>query len=597
MKQMKTRLLTAGAIAVCALLTHCTKTGGESPEAPENATDRYIALRLSVDGQSRPSSRTALEDDHSLSWEIEDSIAIYSPGVSASYRKERDGKPGQYLTRRKEVINFALAAHQTDGNTARFQTPEGHADGDYEFFGFHWKVNSTYPGNTRDFYAFYPHGEEKPFANFTNWDKTFPVSLPNEQIQGGKNDAGHLAELDILFARTSLTLPEGAANNDEVSATLRFDFDHLFALLKYRVTNSTGGPLRVDRIVLDAGNQVIAGDYMLDATTGNMTSREPSSVIVLHFQDGCVLADGESATAYMVTSPATITGAKVRVETDRGTQEYAAEATLQAGNYYTKEITVTAPQSYELKTVDFEDIVSSGQSNFLADSPFGDNIDGKNKNYAPYTHTATGLVFSLNKGAYQPASYDYHRIGGGFWGSNYNDMATSGVLNHSSVYYSDPQTHKGGHGGSEYFAVCYESTSGGMSLTNAQIAFSDAQTEKIFDHLYVNNNTFAVLDMENGSSLMDGPFNYENKSWCKLVITGVRADGSQSGQVAYYLADFRTENALGIVKEWKKVDLLPLGAVHTLRFHMESSDVDEFLGAPALNNPAYFCIDDVTVRW
>lgn len=561
---MKTKLSPAGLAIVAGLLVAgCSKQeNGDRTGFPEDGTDRYITLDLSVSGQQFPTSRTSLENDHSLSWELNDSIAVFAEGVSASYRKERDGKPGQYLTKRKELINFALAALQVDGAAAKFQAPEGHADDDYEFFGLHWKVGSSYPANTRNFYAYYPHNEEKPFVNFSGWDKKFPFSLPNEQTQPGKSDFGHLPGLDILYASSTLTLPDGTANNDEVVASLQFNFQHLFALLKYEVTNATSSPLRVDRIALDAGTQPIAGDFQVDSETGNMTVVRPASSIVLNCKGGFTLAAGESVTMYMVAAPAALSGS-VRVETDRGEQEFPTNATLTAGSYYTKNISVNAPaQTYTLKTADFEDIVSSGQSKFLADGPFGDNIDGKNTNYAPYTDAATGLVFSLNKGAYQPASYDYHRIGGGFWGSNYNDMTTSG----------------------------------GMSYTNAQIAFETADTEKVFDHLWVNNNTFAVLDMENGSSLMTAPFSYALKSWCKLIVTGVKADGTEVGSVDFYLADFRTADAKGIVKEWSKVNLIPLGEVHSLRFSMESSDTDRFFGTPALNNPAYFCIDNVTVH-
>lgn len=212
-------------------------------------------------------------------------------------------------------------------------------------------------------------------------------------------------------------MPSGTANNDKVTASLQFNFQHLFALLKYEVTNASSSPLRIDRIVLDAGNQPIAGDFQVDAETGNRTVVQPASSIVLNCKDGFTLTAGESVTVYMVAAPAALSGATVRVETDRGEQEFPANATLATGSYYTKNISVNAPaQTYTLKTVDFEDIVSSGQSKFLADGPFGDNIDGKNTNYAPYTDAATGLVFSLNKGAYQPANYDYHRIGGGFSG-------------------------------------------------------------------------------------------------------------------------------------------------------------------------------------
>lgn len=598
---MKNTLLTAGIAAAAGLLAAgCSKQEGETrTDLTENSVERYIPLDLSLSGGQSPVSRTALQDDHSLCWEQGDSIAIFAQGVSASYRKERAGNPGKYLTRRKELINFALSADRPTENRARFQAPEGHADGDYAFFGFHWKINSSYPENTRTFYAYYPHREEKPFANYSDWDNTLPFSLPNRQTQNGKDDTRHLADLDILYASAVLSLPEGAANNDEIAASLHFDFRHLFALLKYQVTNSTGASLRIDRIVLDAGRQAIAGDFAMDTRTGVLTVEHPSSNIVLDLQGGIVLDAGESFTAYMIAAEATLSDATVRVETERGEQEFSANATLTAGNYYTKEIRITAPApSYRKVTADFEDIVSGGQDKFLADSPFGDNIDGKNTNYAPYTDPATGLVFSLNKGAYQPESYDYHRAGGGFWGSNYHDMTTPGIDNHSSVYFTDAKTGKGGCGGSEYFAVCFESASSGMSLSHAQISFARQDREAVFDHLWVNNTTFAVLDMEGADGALNQTFSYERRSWCSLVITGIRADGSESGRVVFYLADFRTDSAPGIVKEWTKIDLSPLGKIHRLRFSMDSSDKDDFLveGNPALNNPAYFCIDNVTIR-
>lgn len=145
---MKTKLSLATLAIVTGLLAAgCSKQeNGNHAGAPEDGTDRYITLDLSVSGQQFPTSRTSLENDHSLSWEFNDSIAVFADGVSASYRKERlSANPGKFLTKRKELINFALAAHQADGAAAKFQAPEGHADGDYEFFGFHWKVSGKHP--------------------------------------------------------------------------------------------------------------------------------------------------------------------------------------------------------------------------------------------------------------------------------------------------------------------------------------------------------------------------------------------------------------------------------------------------------------------
>lgn len=49
----------------------------------------------------------------------------------------------------------------------------------------------------------------------------------------------------------------------------------------------------------------------------------------------------------------------------------------------------------------------------------------------------------------------------------------------------------------------------------------------------------------------------------------------------------------GILTEWKRVDLTPLGKVHRLNFNMTSSDGEGMW----INTPTYFCMDDIAITY
>ncbi len=597
----KTLKFMAAATAAVALLAGCSKEATDNEIIGGGIDDAsYIPLNVDVTGVCAPqASRTAIIDGTKVVWSKDDKVGIFAPGIYAAYWKL--SSKGKQMYTRIELLNFPLIVEgEGDASALLTTAPEALTKSTFtNYDGWQWKVAKTDDPATRTFWAYYPYNKTNAFANYTDWNRKFPFRLAEEQTQSAADDNSHIAAYDMLWGKATFDKPDGAADKDAFASKVEFRFTHLFSLLEYTVVNSTSAPVTVKSITLDGGTTAVAGGYEIDGDTDAV--EWTSSVPKLKLNCGTAgftLAAGESFKAYMVAAPATIAGGAVVVATDAGEQSFPVNATFAAGKRYTKRLEITsAEETYTLVTVDFEDIVSSGQSKFLADSPFGQNVDGKVTNgYAPYKHAATGLVVSLNYGAFQPDNYPYHRIGGGFWGSNYNDMTTTGINNHSSVYYKDATTGKGGHNGSEYFAVCYESTSSGMSLTNAQIQFEQASTEHVFDHIWVNNNTFAVLDMEGAEGALNEEFSYARKSWCKLIITGVRADGTDSGTVEFYLADFRTDDAKGIVKEWTKVDLSALGSVAKLRFEMDSSDVDEFFGARALNNPTYFCIDDITIR-
>ena len=183
---------------------------------------------------------------------------------------------------------------------------------------------------------------------------------------------------------------------------------------------------------------------------------------------------------------------------------------------------------------------------------------------------------------------------GGIVLSQWNDTITVGYTNQCSVFYSDISTGFGGHNGSRTFALSYGSDNSPYlygSDTRTFVGFRSYEVEKVFDHFYVNNSTYAVRTMRDGDSF-SSPLGYENGDWFKLIVTGLDKNGNETGSVEFYLADFRHSSLGGIVTEWTKVDLYSLGMVNKLRFDLKASVETEY----GISIPTYFCFDDVAIR-
>ena len=165
--------------------------------------------------------------------------------------------------------------------------------------------------------------------------------------------------------------------------------------------------------------------------------------------------------------------------------------------------------------------------------------------------------------------------------SQFNDTITEGYANQLSVYYKNASSGNGGYNDSKTFAVVFE----------GEMSFDDGETECTFDYFWVNNCTYAALSMKNGDSFTK---KFETGDWFKLIINAFDKNNNPTGQpVEFYLADFRTSTSAGIIKEWTKVDLTPLGTnVHTVKFGLESTDVGDW----GMNTPAYFCFDNLSIR-
>jgi hypothetical protein len=102
--------------------------------------------------------------------------------------------------------------------------------------------------------------------------------------------------------------------------------------------------------------------------------------------------------------------------------------------------------------------------------------------------------------------------------------------------------------------------------------------------------------MRNGDSFAKkfGGENGDDPDWFKLTITGQDVAGAVTGEVDFYLADFRFANNTQdyIVHDWTFVDLTSLGDhVKCLEFGLFSSDSGQY----GMNTPSYFAMDHLTL--
>ena len=141
-----------------------------------------------------------------------------------------------------------------------------------------------------------------------------------------------------------------------------------------------------------------------------------------------------------------------------------------------------------------------------------------------------------------------------------------------------------GNNKSDNFAVVYD---GGAWGTNpAALTMKDGEPRVILS-AYITNTTYTLNSLVNGDGYnppmaKDGFF--------KIVATGYVGD-EVTGSAEFFLA----KGEYNFVTDWIKWDLSKLGAVDKVVFSLVASE-DQY-GTYGLNTPAYFAIDDISVRY
>ncbi len=172
---------------------------------------------------------------------------------------------------------------------------------------------------------------------------------------------------------------------------------------------------------------------------------------------------------------------------------------------------------------------------------------------------------------------NYHEIdedsGFEYWHSfAYSNRTDTSLTGMAGQYTAVPG--EGAMGTSVYGVVHWSSFSG----VYPTIIFD---SETVVNGAYFTNNMYAYDSMTEGDDFTD-PFDEDD--WLEVTVTGLDAQGNETGSVSFYLA----ENGF-IQDQWKWVNLDELNAVKSLKFSMASSDTGEW----GMNTPAYFCIDGI----
>lgn len=203
----------------------------------------------------------------------------------------------------------------------------------------------------------------------------------------------------------------------------------------------------------------------------------------------------------------------------------------------------------------------------LPDQSYWNGSDGS----GPFS--SDGILFSN----YYKADWYYWE---GFAYSNINDTITAGL---DGQYNAITVT---GQGGTSNYAICYLGFLGILP----EVTLSE---EGIVYGLYVTNNNYAYYSMLYGDTYSKkfGGDTGNDKDWFKLTITGKDAEETPTGEVEFYLADYRFDdnNLDYIVDTWEFIDLASLGKVKTLEFNLNSSDIGDL----GMNTPGYFAMDTV----
>ena len=265
-------------------------------------------------------------------------------------------------------------------------------------------------------------------------------------------------------------------------------------------------------------------------------------------------------------------------------------------------------EDYDLRVLTFEDADYKGGTNFANGNNWSSLIDDPQYGGKLLYGSSGAGVYSADE-AYQWTDTNntwLHNIlsegygsccywSGGHAISNYNtgDIADYGGFNTQLTVYkkgvSGLSRTGGGHNGSNNFAVHYgyaDNSGYGLSADALPaLTFADGP-ERVIDHMYVTNTTYALNCYIDGNGLTAkiGP-----DDWVKLVATGYDTKGAKTGETDIYLCN----GPDNIIMDWTKWDLSSLGKVSKVTFNVTGSSDNGY----GFSQPAYFAYDDVAVRF
>jgi hypothetical protein len=118
---------------------------------------------------------------------------------------------------------------------------------------------------------------------------------------------------------------------------------------------------------------------------------------------------------------------------------------------------------------------------------------------------------------------------------------------------------------------------------------------KVVQSIQINNGTYAWISMRDGDGFAKkfGGLTGNDPDFFRLLIRGYSGGVLVNDSVEFYLADYRFSNNAQdyIVRNFTTVNTAVLGAVDSLSFTLNSTDISAF----GMNTPGFFVIDDVNI--
>ena len=295
----------------------------EKNQQPEQKTKAPAATLFAYD----VNTKTTLDADFRVSWDNSDNLTVFNAAAGSSTYSDN--------------CRFLIDGTPSDGKFIKdpSETTKNLIDGE-----------SSY-----DWYACSPY---MPYGSKPGVTKGYTIALA--PTQNGNNSNAHVTTNDIM-AGTAFGVADGSAPS--------IGLHHVGALMKFTVTNNSGGPATITGLTLDAtaGGTYITGSFTMnwgDALTP--PSLDPSQMgyaksytCALSVSNAEAIANGASVDLYMVVAPFTIpAGEKIKLTITGSQGSVELEKTMgsaisfNAGTYNTTSLSY-APAEYTIFTETF----------------------------------------------------------------------------------------------------------------------------------------------------------------------------------------------------------------------------------------------------
>lgn len=140
--------------------------------------------------------------------------------------------------------------------------------------------------------------------------------------------------------------------------------------------------------------------------------------------------------------------------------------------------------------------------------------------------------------------------------------------------------------GSATYGICYGDAYYGANY----LTVTHREDGDVVPGMWFTNTAWVMDAVKNGDGYSQEPGGFAKDDWYKVTVTGL-LNGSKTGTIDFYLADFRADNEIDryALDTWQWLDLSPLGKVNKLQFSLDGSKKNSI----GLTTPAYFCVDNV----